>query len=48
MLARSAVEVRLYEVASSFGLVADDVRSNPGRPKSTTSRRHLEFGASAR
>ena len=42
----SSAQVRLREAPTFFGVVADDARSSRGRPKSTTSRRHLAFGAS--
>jgi hypothetical protein len=42
----SSAHVRLYEAPTFRGVAADDARSTCGRPKSTTSRRHLAFGAS--
>ncbi len=42
-----SAQVRLYEATIFFVVLAADTRSTCGRPKSTTSPRHLAFGADA-
>jgi len=41
----SSAQVRLYEAVALPGPLAVVLRSTFARPKSTTSRRHLAFGA---